>query len=74
MEGNERELIEQLSTSHPDVKVLWDEHVIFEKQLHKLEKKSFLTPDEEVQVKQLKKQKLDGKTKLIELLNQYGKK
>ena len=72
MEQRERELLEKLAPTHADVKVLWEDHVLFNKQLEKLESKSYLTPDEQSQVRQLKKQKLDGKTKLVALLNQYA--
>jgi hypothetical protein len=74
MEKRELELLEKLAASHPDIKVLRDEHILYEKQLEKLENKSFLTPVEEQQVRQLKKQKLDGKTKLVALINEYASK
>ena len=41
------------------------------KQVEKLEAKSFRTPTEEQTLKQLKKQKLEGKTKLMELLDSH---
>ena len=72
MEQRERELLEKLAPTHADVKALWEDHVLFNKQLEKLESKSYLTPDEQSQVRQIKKQKLDGKTKLVALLNQYA--
>ena len=39
--------------------------------VEKLEAKSFRTPTEEQTLKQLKKQKLEGKTKLMELLDSH---
>lgn len=72
MEKREMELLEKLAPTHPDLKSLWDEHVLYEKQLGKLESKSFLTPGEEQQARQIKKQKLDGKTRLVALLQQYA--
>lgn len=74
MEKRELELLEKLAPDHPDVKTLWDDHILFNKQLDKLESKAFLTPDEQNQVRQLKKQKLDGKTKLVALLDKYATK
>ena len=74
MEKKELELLEKLAPGHPDIKNLWDDHILFEKQLEKLEAKKFLTPTEEQQRRQLKKQKLDGKTKLVALLHQYATK
>ena len=74
MEKREFELLEKLAPSHPDLKTLWDDHILYEKKLEKLEGKSFLTPAEEQQKRQLKKQKLDGKTRLVALLNEYATK
>ncbi|MDL2316380.1 DUF465 domain-containing protein [Desulfovibrio sp. OttesenSCG-928-A18] len=74
MEKKELELLEKLAPDHPDLKSLWDDHILYEKQLEKLEGKSFLTPSEEQQVRLIKKQKLDGKTKLVALLHQYAQK
>lgn len=72
MEERELQLLKELAPSHPDLQTLWDEHILFGKQLEKLEGKNYLTPTEEQQVRQLKKQKLDGKTKLVDLLAHYG--
>lgn len=74
MEKRELELLERLAPTHSDLKSLWDDHILFEKQLEKLESKKFLTPSEEQQVRQIKKQKLDGKTKLVALLHEYATK
>lgn len=74
MENKELELLEKLAPAHPDVKNLWDEHILYKKQLEKLESKSYLTPSEEQQVRQFKKQKLDAKTKLVALLQEYATK
>lgn len=74
MEKKELELLERLAPTHPDLKSLWDDHILYEKQLEKLEGKNFLTPSEEQQVRQIKKLKLDGKTKLVALLREYAAK
>ncbi len=74
MEKKEMELLAKLAPEHPDLQTLWDEHILYEKQLEKLEGKSYKTPAEEQQVRQLKKQKLDGKTKLVTLIDKYAKK
>jgi uncharacterized protein YdcH (DUF465 family) len=66
------QLLEKLAPAHPDLQALWDEHILYEKKLEKLESKAYLTPQEDQQVRELKKQKLDGKTKLVILLNQYA--
>ena len=74
MEKTELAMLEQLAPEHPDLQALWDEHILYEKQLEKLESKSFRTPAEDQQMRQIKKQKLDGKTKMVTLVNQYSKK
>jgi hypothetical protein len=67
------ELLEKHMPSNPELKTLWDEHILYEKQLEKLTSKSFRTPSEEQTLRQLKKQKLDGKTRLMELLGELKK-
>ncbi len=56
--------IEVLVAENPELKPLWEEHILLSKQVDKLESKPFLTPTEDVELKQLKKQKLDIKTAL----------
>ncbi|MDR2160880.1 MAG: DUF465 domain-containing protein [Desulfovibrio sp.] len=72
MDARELRLLEELAPTHPDLQALWDEHILFEKQLEKLEKKSYRPPQEERQMRELKKQKLDGKTRLVALLDRYA--
>ena len=71
MEVRDVELLEKHLHHDYDLKVLWDEHILFEKQLQKLESKPYLTPLEEKSVRELKKQKLDGKTKIQIMLDRY---
>ena len=70
MDQNELELLEKYAPQDPELKSLWEDHLLFEKQVEKLESKSFLTPAEQQSLKQLKKQKLEGKTKLMHILDQ----
>lgn len=74
MDKRELDLLEKYVPQDSELKRLWEEHQLYEKQLEKLEGKSFLTPSEEQQARELKKQKLDGKTKLVSLLDAYKKK
>ena len=71
MEAQDLELLEKYASSDPELKTLWEEHMLYEKQLEKLESKPFKTPAEEQEVKALKKQKLDGKTRLHVMLDKY---
>ena len=47
--------------------------MLYEKQVGKLEGKAFRTPTEEQTLKQLKKQKLEGKTKMMDILDRLKK-
>ncbi|WP_296303856.1 DUF465 domain-containing protein [uncultured Desulfovibrio sp.] len=71
MDQHEIELLEKLAPTDPELKSLWEDHVLYEKQVEKLEAKAFRTPTEEQTLKQLKKQKLEGKTRLMELLDRH---
>ena len=73
MEERDLKLIEQYGDTDPELKALWEEHMLFERQLAKYEEKAYLTPSEEMEMKTLKKQKLDGKTKLAAALDKYKK-
>lgn len=69
MDQHELDLIEKYAPQNAELKSLWEDHVIYEKQVEKLESKSFLTPAEKQTLKQLKKQKLEGKTRLMHILD-----
>ncbi len=72
MEQHEILLLEKYAATDPQLKELWDDHIIYEKQVDKLEGKAYRTPTEEQTLKQLKKQKLEGKTLLHELLDKHA--
>lgn len=69
MDQHEIDLLEKYAPQDPELKSLWDDHLIYEKQVEKLESKNILTPSEQQTLKQLKKQKLEGKTKLMHILD-----
>ena len=73
MDKRELQLLDKYAPQDPELKRLWEEHQLFGKQLEKLESKSYLTPQEDKQVRELKKQKLDGKTRLVSMLDSYRK-
>lgn len=70
-EKNIELLVEKYSDQDPDLKVLWDEHVLFKKQITKLESKPYRTPAEEQELRVLKKTKLEGKTRLYAKLDKF---
>ena len=71
MEQRDLELLEEYSAQDAELKTLWEEHLLYEKQLEKLEKKPYLQPNEQKLVKEIKKKKLTGKTKIQGILDRY---
>lgn len=71
MEARDIDLIKQYEAEDPQLKALWDQHMVFEKMVDKLESKNYLSPTELQEVKELKKKKLAGKTQLQGLLDKY---
>ena len=72
MDQKERDLLEKYAPQDEELRALQGEHALYGKQLEKLESKPYRTPAEDVQMKQLKKQKLDAKTKLFSILEKYA--
>jgi uncharacterized protein YdcH (DUF465 family) len=71
MEMQELEIIKKNCEHDAELKALWDLHIGYEKLLDKYASKPFLTPVEEAEVKELKRKKLAGKTKLQTILDKY---
>lgn len=69
MEQQDILLLEKYSATNPELRELWEDHILYEKQVEKLEAKAFRTPTEQETLKQIKKQKLEGKTKLVALID-----
>jgi len=71
VEANDLALIEKFRGQDTELRDLYDQHVEYEKMLEKLEGKPYLSPTQHQEIKQLKKKKLAGKTKLQYLLDKY---
>lgn len=71
MEPQDIAIIEKHCVEDVELKALWDLHLDYERRLDKLSKKPYLTPSEEVDIRELKKKKLAGKTKLQVLIEKY---
>lgn len=74
MEQQDLELIAANLGHDEELKALWEEHVGFEKILERYSGKSARTPSEEMEVKDYKKKKLAGKTRIQALLEKYKRK
>jgi len=64
----DQNLLETLIENNPRFRMLYEEHSIFEKQLNELEKKTFLTPQEEMEKNKVKKMKLVGKDEMEKIM------
>lgn len=71
MEDLDRALIEKFAVEDSELRALWQQHQDYEKMITKLEGKPFLSPAGDLEIKELKKKKLAGKTKLQALLDKY---
>lgn len=71
MEQADLVLIERYQEQDPELKALWDQHQEYERILLKFEGRPYLSPTQTQEIKQLKKKKLAGKTKLQLVLDKY---
>ncbi|AMD93631.1 hypothetical protein [Desulfomicrobium orale] len=71
MEQQDLELIAANLAHDEELRALWEAHVGFEKALERYSGKAALSPAEELEVKEYKKKKLAGKTRIQGLLEKY---
>jgi len=69
----EKEIKELLLKDNEEFRKTFEQHQQFEKRLDKLKAKSFLTNEEELEEKELKKKKLILKDKMYFLMTEYRK-
>lgn len=69
----EEEIIEILKKENEEFNRLYQEHRMLDSQLAELSKKPYLTAEEEVEVIRIKKEKLNKKDKIAELIREYKK-
>jgi hypothetical protein len=72
MEQHELDLIAKYSESDPELRELWEKHKEYEQQLQEFEGKNYLSPQEEQELRDLKKRKLAGKTRMYKILEKYS--
>lgn len=61
-------LLQNLIENNPRFRMLYEEHLLFEKQLSEFEKKAYLSAQEELDKNKIKKMKLVGKDEMEEIL------
>ena len=71
MEKKDLELIAKYSAVDDELRAYVEEHRKFEEMLEELNSRVHLTPDEELQERQIKKLKLQGRDKIEQLLAKY---
>ncbi|SDL13144.1 hypothetical protein SAMN05660337_2196 [Maridesulfovibrio ferrireducens] len=71
MEAKDVDLIRTLVGQDAEIKGLWDQHLDLKKIIDRFEKKGLLNETEVLELKELKKKKLSGKTKLHLLIEKY---
>ncbi len=67
----DKELIKELSEKYEDIKELFEKHQELDKELQKLAKRPYLSPEEEKKEKEMKLEKLKIKEKIVELVKKY---
>jgi len=66
-----KEIIKEFSKKYPDIKDLFEKHQALENEVAQISQKIYLTPEEEIRVKQLKKEKLYIKEQIYKLIKKY---
>jgi uncharacterized protein YdcH (DUF465 family) len=69
----EQEIVDSLARENAEFKKLMDEHHSLEDMLSEIDKKVYLTAEEEIERKKLQKQKLLRKDKMAELIRDFRK-
>ncbi len=64
----EQEIVERLMEKHEEFRKLKEKHAQLEERLEELQKKLYLTVEEELEVKSIKRQKLELKDKMNEII------
>ncbi len=65
----EQEIIEKLMEKNEEFRALKEKHAQLEERLEELQKKLYLTTEEELEVKAIKRQKLELKDKMNEIIS-----
>jgi uncharacterized protein len=71
MAPEEYEIAMRLCDQDPEFKQLWEEHRRLKTRLSELQAKAFLSADEELEVKRIKRVKLAGKDRIAEKIRDF---
>jgi hypothetical protein len=64
----DKELVKKFADKYPEINELLEKHQEMENQVAELSQKPYLTPEEEVKLKELKKEKLYIKEKIYKII------
>ena len=64
----DQNILQDLLNTNSRFRMLYEEHSLFEKRLAEFEKKGFLSPQEEIEILNVKKMKLVGKDEMERLV------
>ncbi|UQZ88647.1 DUF465 domain-containing protein [Deltaproteobacteria bacterium Smac51] len=64
MDAREKALIDQLSQENPELKALVDEHQSLESQLDEMNRRPYLSPEDDLERKKIQKAKLAAKDRI----------
>ncbi|AEH23478.1 hypothetical protein TOPB45_1397 [Thermodesulfobacterium geofontis OPF15] len=67
----DKELIRKFSKKYEDIRDLFEKHQVLENEVAQISQKNYLTPEEELKVKQLKREKLYIKEQIYKLIKKY---
>ncbi len=69
----DEEIVEVLRSENEEFRRLFQEHKELDVQLQDLGKKAYLSPEEEIEEKRMKKEKLSRKDRIAQLIRDYRK-
>jgi uncharacterized protein YdcH (DUF465 family) len=73
MEREDKELIKKIIKIHPELNKYLEEHAQYDKKIKELDNLPYLTPEQDLEKKKLKKVKLAKKDTIEKILSQYRK-
>ncbi len=71
MENSDQELIEELIQTNEELAALWREHLAFEEKLEDMNRRIYLTPEEQIERKSIQKMKLAGRDRIETILSEH---
>ncbi len=71
MEKRDEELIRSLAEQNDELRSLYDQHVVLEKELAEFNGRLHLSAEEELEKKELQKRKLAGKDRIMAILAEH---